>query len=159
MTNPLESAFPDCVDQVVVSGPGQVQNAYRARDAHEAFFRPGAQVVKTKRKTTVKRKLFTQKQRSLTNKQRQARAHTHYIINHDSSSDAARFLCNERVKDIPTNTFNEIYRMCVNGSTSTTISPPAKPTPSPPPTTPCQNKKENHSKKKIVHPETTITNK
>ena len=110
---------------------------YRARDAHEAFFRPNARAPRTNKRTEVKRNLFNKKQQSLTNKQRQARAHAHYIINHGSSSDAARFLCSERVKSIPPDTFNEIYRMCVNESASTTISPPVKPTSSAPSTTPC----------------------
>ena len=62
---------------------------YRERDAHEAFFRPTLAMPATQQRRTKKKK---KKRTELTNKQRAAEAKAHYILHHDSKSDAHLFL-------------------------------------------------------------------
>ena len=63
---------------------------YRDRDAHTSFFLSAAQQPKSKTKYTSKSK--PKKRQNLTDKQRQAEAHTHFILHHGSAVDTARFM-------------------------------------------------------------------
>ena len=69
---------------------------YRARNAHEAFFRPTF-----KTSTNYKKVSHTiNKRKPLTNNQRAAWAHAHYIIHHGSPADDDRFLKSKNTVDI-----------------------------------------------------------
>ena len=65
----------------------QPAKLYPARDAHEAFFRPGNKS-KPKPKPKRKSKKRKRKARPLTNKQRQAWAKAHYLANHGTKTNA-----------------------------------------------------------------------
>ena len=95
---------------------------YRARDVHEAFFRP-----KSKQPTKHKRKTKAESKPPLTDKQRAAWAHAHYVIHHGSPMDADHFLQTKRATTISPNTRNQLKQMCNVGATNptpTTARPP-----------------------------------
>ena len=114
---------------------------YRAREAHEAFFRPRSKMTKAKGKKVSSRK-SKKKPKRLTDKQRSAWAHADYIIKHGSAADAMRFLGSARATAVEPDVFNQLYRMRTGfigaqiQSTSTTTSPPGIPTSPSTPTTP-----------------------
>ena len=86
-----------------------VQKKYRARDTHECFFRPTAKP----KKTLPQAKRATVQTRPLTDKQRAAEAHAHYIIHHGNNQDAACFLeTNVRARHITFATTNKLKQMC-----------------------------------------------
>ena len=65
---------------------------YRARDARELFFRPATeQVMRTQWRKT-KTKSNKKQHKGLTDKQRAAEAHAHYVIHHGTNRDADKFL-------------------------------------------------------------------
>ena len=61
---------------------------YRERDAHESYFRPAAVQLNPKSKS----KPNPKKRKHLTDKQRRAEAHAHFILHHGSAADATRFM-------------------------------------------------------------------
>ena len=98
---------------------------YRARSAHEAFFRPKSHSNKRQKKPKPKTK-----KACWTNKQRSAWAHAHYIAHHGSATEAGRFLQHDRraatIATIAPDTFNMLKSMCANAQTppATTITSP-----------------------------------
>ena len=109
---------------------------YRARDAHAAFFAPRTKASTATHKPCKTTKL---KRKPWTNKQRSAWAHAHFIINHGTATDAARFLSSEHATDVTPEVFNQIYQKSTSEqppTAPTTTSPPSKSTLPATPTTP-----------------------
>ena len=100
---------------------------YRARDCHELFFRPK----KAQNNKNPKFKKKTSKPApSLTDKQRSAEAHAHYILHHGSTPDAAHFLQkNARARNISTTTATALQRMCSGTTTTSAMSKKIPPIP------------------------------
>ena len=99
--------------------------AARARDVFALFFLPRS-------KTTVKNRKFKKTTRKLwTNKQRTVWSRAHFIIHHDSATEATRFVSTELVTAVSPEVFNQIFQMSTNTqapTAPTSTSPPEKPT-------------------------------
>ena len=88
---------------------------YRERDAYELFVRP-AQKQTQKNKTLKPRKKTNAKSKAtgLTDKQRAAEAHAHYVIHHGAEKDAAKFLQHPRIRNVCAATLATLKGMCVD---------------------------------------------
>ena len=103
-------------------------NRYRDRDAHELFFRP-----LSKRASRPQPKPNKKKDRptALTDKQRSAWAHAHFILHHGSKEAAASFLTkNRRAATIPEDMRRKLQQKCdapdLTSTTPTALTPTPK---------------------------------
>ena len=99
---------------------------YRTRDAHAAFFAPRAEAPTATRKPCKAKKI---NKKPWNNKQRSAWAHAHFIINHGTAADAARFLSSEHATAVTPEVFNQVYQKSMSEhspTAPTTTSPPSK---------------------------------
>ena len=105
--------------------PSCSAHRYRTRDVYALFFLPRS-------KTTVKNRKFKKTTRKLwTNKQRTVWSRAHFIIHHDSATEATRFVSTELVTAVSPEVFNQIFQMSTNTqapTAPTSTSPPEKPT-------------------------------
>ena len=85
-------------------------HTYRKRDAFELFMRPATKRVQTTRWTkTTKQK---PERKNLTDKQRQAEAHAHFILHHGGAAEAAAFLqSNSNTANIAPGTYDKLQSM------------------------------------------------
>ena len=94
---------------------------YCARDHHELFFRPA----KTRADRQPKTKKKSRTVPLLTDKQRAAEAHAHFILHHGSELDAARFLqANARARSISTMTTTALKQMCPGMTDKASVAAP-----------------------------------
>ena len=87
-----------------------IAQTYRARDASELFFRPATKQRAIVRSSKMPKKKL--KPRQLTDKQRAAEAHAHFIIHHGTAADAEKFQKHHRIKNVCAATLEALHRMC-----------------------------------------------
>ena len=85
---------------------------YRSRDVHEGFLRPATIQTKIKRWDNAKTKKRKKESKGLTDKQRRAEAHAHFIVHHGSATNASQFLqIKSNCNNISADTLNSLRRM------------------------------------------------
>ena len=113
------TATPPTKQKVNPPSKSDMKMRLRVRAAHKRLFAPKSG--QTSRPTPVKTKV--QKPRPMTNKQRAAEAHAHFIIHHGSRQDAAGFLkSNTRARHIRPATVAMLESMCPSSIPKTTKS-------------------------------------
>ena len=104
---------------------------YRSRDAHALFF---GSTTSTRAKMQCRKKPKPVKPKGLTDAQRAAEAHAHYIINHGTEADAEKFIKHRRIRNVCTDTLSTLQGMrnavkVVTTAPSTSCTTPTAPAP------------------------------
>ena len=87
---------------------------YRKRDEHETFLRPATKQAQKKRWERENKKSKSKKQkkdRGLTDKQRAAEAHAHFIVHHSTVTTTKTLLRSERAASLSAETIEQLKSM------------------------------------------------